>query len=184
MSTDKPDEQLLREFADGDRDALAALAERHEKRMLGFAYGFVSKRDPFAAEEAVQDAWIGVIRGAARFRADSSFKTWLYRILLNSCFRQGRRKQHDTQPLESNEIAACGAPYHDALEQSEWHARLRSVVATLPEQQRALVLLCFHHDLTRQQAADILAIPVGTLKSRLHATLAEIRTQLEPERIQ
>ncbi len=197
------DLDLIRAFAAGGSGAPAALgtlAERYERPMLGLARGLLGGRHD-AALDAVQDVWLRVIRHAAKFDGRSSVKTWLYRILMNRChvLRAASRRERpaadphgdaagahghpaSVAPGASNNV--LGAPLEaaplDTSADDETRAAVARHVAALPEGPRAVLLLCYHAGMSHPQAADILGIPIGTLKSRLHAGLAELRTRLAP----
>lgn len=175
------DERLLADFRAGDRLAFAELARRHERSMLGLAAGLLGGRRDLACD-AVQETWMRVIRFADRFDGRSQFKTWLFRILVNRC--------HDLLSLADGpatvaELPDPPTPTDSAptrpLEKSDELQTLRTAVARLPLDRRSIVLLCYHNGLTHEQAAEILEIPAGTLKSRLHAALTELREVLSPK---
>lgn len=177
MPPDPSDEDLLRRFARGDRSALDALARRHEPALLGLATGLLSGRADLA-HEAVQDAWLRVIRFARDFDHRSAVRTWLYRIVINRS-RDIRLKELATRnghlgspPVETG---ASPAPATDAS------SRLRRHIDRLPDSARLILLLCYHRGLSHPQAADVLGIPVGTLKSRLSTALAQLRSSLPEE---
>lgn len=175
------DEALLRRFADGDRCALEELARRYEAPLLGLARGLLGGRDDLACD-AVQETWLRIIRYARSFRGRSTPRTWIYRIVINQCHNiraKGRRSSHQTTSALHAEPAAHSAP--EPTTQSEDRERLRREVAQLSEDRRLILLLCYHDGLTHQQAAEVLDIPVGTLKSRLHAALTELRQRLPSE---
>ena len=119
-----------------------------------------------------------VIRYGKSFHAGSSFKTWIYRITINQCknIRDSIRK---TTPngLESQ----TDEPDHLPSPDTERSSELREAVAKLGQPRANVVLLCYHAGMTHEQAAEILQIPLGTLKSRLHAALGELRETLTPE---
>ncbi len=168
------DEELLQQFVGGDREALGRLAERHEPRMLGLARAILGSASS-GASDAVQQTWVRVVRFAAKYDRRASVRTWLYRILINECRAQSRSRR-STQPLESAEPPA--APSADDASDHEYRDRVRQVVADLDLNKRAVVLLCYHAWMTHEDAAAILEIPLGTLKSRLNAALAELRATL------
>jgi len=187
------DERLLRAFAAGDDAALAELARRYERSLLGLARGLLGGDD--LAREATQDAWVRVIRFAGRFDGRSSFKTWVYRIVINQCRdirRKTRRRGHEPrrqhswpEPVQGTSHAAgatgqesCGGHGAAGLAERERQATLRDAVARLPNDRRTLILLCYHDGVSHADAAEILRIPLGTVKSRLHAALAELRAAL------
>lgn len=190
------DEELLRAFVGGQRAALGELAERYEAYLLGLACGLLGGRRELACD-AVQEAWVRVIRFAGGFDFRSAVKTWLYRIVVNQCrtagFLQGagsREKTGET-PVPPERQAETPAPLSqartlmphshvaaDPVAKDEEQEQLRAAVAGLGAEQRTVVLLCYHAGLTYGEAAEILEIPVGTLKSRLHAALTELRAAL------
>lgn len=173
------DRDLFAAFVRGDRAALGEIAKRYEHGMHGMAYGLLGA-DRAAAADAVQETWVRVIRSARTFDGRSSVKTWMYRILINQCVAMRARDRsahgvHAFAPLHDAEnpgLAASGA---------EFNARLRAAVERLPEDRRTLTLLCYHSGMTHEQAAETLGIPLGTLKSRLHATLTSLRAALLEE---
>lgn len=173
----RTDEQLLAEFHRGDRRALAMLAERYEPPLLGLARALTGRED--LALDVVQEAWLRVIKYGRRFDGRSTFKTWMYRIVINHC--------HDLKRLDRSRTTDPGAiPPPPVLTEPAGHAaelngRLRSAVEDLADGQRLIVLLCYHRGLTHEQAADILELPIGTVKSRLHAALNTLRTCLAAE---
>lgn len=181
MSADETDGQLLERFTRGDAAALGVLAARYEGMLLGLARGLLGGRDELA-REAVQDAWMRVIRSARGFDARSSFKTWVYRIVINRChdIREREARQGATDP---GGAVAMMAQERGAAESKSHTGRpaLNGAFAGLPESKRLILLLCYHRGLTHEQAADVLGIPSGTLKSRLSAALAELRGVLERE---
>jgi RNA polymerase sigma-70 factor, ECF subfamily len=169
-SPDDHDMVLLRRFAAGERAALGDLARRHERSLLGLARGILDG-DSEAACDAVQAMWVRVIRYAKGFKGNSEVKTWLYRILINEC-RDMRRDR-----------AMVGGPAtlrlaQEARTDREHDGRLHSTLAALPNEKREILLLCYHAGVTHQIASEILEIPIGTLKSRLHAALKDLRAAL------
>jgi RNA polymerase sigma-70 factor (ECF subfamily) len=180
MSSSRTDESLLADFRTGDRGALAELARRYERAWLGAALGFVGGRRELACD-AVQETWVRIIRFADRFDQRSRFKTWAYRILINRCrdlLEMGNGHVVAEMPTDAAAPASRAAR---PAELADEHDSVRRAVSQLPPEQRAIVLLCYHADLTHEQAAEILELPSGTLKSRLHAALNELRRMLATE---
>ena len=167
------DEALIRAFNEGDDAALGELARRYETSLLGLASGLLGGRRDLASD-VVQETWMRVIRYGSGFNGRSSAKTWLFRIMMNRARDLRRKNDRQPEPTETrkSEPVARDEDRDDAL---------RQAVGRLAQPKREAVLLCYHHDLTHEQAADILEIPVGTVKSRLHAALEELRVQLPRE---
>ena len=174
------DEALIQRFAEaGDRDAITELAWRHEGAMVGLAWSIL--RDRAAAEDAVQDTWVRVIRHAKSFRGQSAFRTWLLRILIHRCRDTQRaaitaRSKARTYADTRTDAAPLDRP--DLTEDARAVAR---AVARLSPARAELVILCHHHGLTHVQAAEVLQIPVGTVKTRLYAAIDELRAILGEE---
>lgn len=177
---DDPDARLLRSFAAGEDSALSALAERRERDLLGLARGLLGGRRDLA-EEVVQDVWMRVVRSANTWDGRASVRTWLYRITVNRCRDVGRiEHRHEAKARAARETARAAEALMPPPD-SEGGALLRDAVASLDDARREVVLLCYHADLTHAQVADILEIPVGTVKSRLHAALSSLRADLATE---
>lgn len=177
---DQTDEQLLEDFARGNHAALGDLAHRYESSMLGLACGLLGQ-DQSLACDAVQDAWVRVIRHAAGFRRESTVKTWLYRITINCCKDLQGKWKGNARPLALADDAISDGSGSRQSPDDDRHERLNAALMALPVNTRTLLLLCYQQGLTHTFAADVLGIPVGTLKSRLNTALNELRQRLESE---
>lgn len=177
----RSDESLLADFHRGDRRALATLADRYERPLLGLAHALTGRED--LALDAVQEAWLRVIKHGRRFDGRSTFKTWMYRIVINQCHDLRRREaaRPEAPTLCPPPPTPAGRTPADPGYAPELNGRLRRAVEGLSEGQQLLVLLCYHRGVTHGQAADILGIPLGTVKSRLHSALGGLRARLEAE---
>ncbi len=183
MDTRGTDEQLLAAFVKGDRDALGALARRYEPSLLGLARALLGGSSPLAMD-AVQETWVRVIRYGASFNGRSSFRTWLYRIAINRC-RDLTPRARPAAPGDEEAAARSAAEESRGLAgplDAEHNRTLHDAVARLGEAKREVVLLCYHEGMTHELAAQVLEIPLGTLKSRLHAALCELRETLGEKR--
>lgn len=174
------DATLLRDFVAGRREALGDLARRHERALLGLAYGLLGGRQSLA-QDAVQETWVRVVRFARGFAGQSSVKTWLYRILINQCRTMRESERLATVPPADVPEGGTDADRAAATcdrQPPERMDGLRGQVEQLDADKRVILLLCYHEGLTHEQAAEILGLPLGTLKSRLHAALTELRAAL------
>ena len=181
MAIGKTDEELLRAFAAGKRAALGTLAERYERPLLGLMSGMLGRSDAELACDIVQETWVRVIRHAAQFDGRSRFKTWVYRIAINQCRSALASKPANEVPSNPDANTESQSSPTANAENNEYVDRVRAAVAALPPDKRGVVLLCYHNGMRHDEAAEVLEIPVGTLKSRLHAALAELRERLTPE---
>lgn len=174
------DSDLLAQHVAGDHDAFSTLVTRHRDRLWAVALRTLGNPDD--AADALQDALLSAHRGAAGFRGNSAVTTWLHRIVVNACLDFARRKAvRPTQPLL--EDPATSAPDHIGT-----HETALAVVAalrTLPAEQAAAVVLVDIEGFSVEEAAAILDVPTGTVKSRCaraRARLAQQLTDLDPRR--
>lgn len=163
------DAELLRAHVEGDPLAFAELVRRHRDRLWAVALRTIGDREE--AADAVQDALLSAHRAAARFRGDSAVTTWLHRIVVNSCLDRIRRRQaHPTVPLPDGRSAADGgaggvepaAPVQD----HDTALVVRAALAELPAEQRAALVLVDIQGYAVVEAAAILGVAEGTIKSR------------------
>lgn len=174
MTETKTDDMLLAEFVRGERLSLAALADRYERSMLGLAMGLLGGRRDLAMD-AAQETWVRVIRFAGGFRGQSSVKTWIYTILVHQCrsIRSAEKTLAERAPRAAEEGRGAEPVGGDE--------RLRRAVEALGDGPREVVLMCYHLGMTHEAVAEVLGAPLGTVKSRLHAGLKELRAALSPE---
>lgn len=171
------DERLLARFVSGDDEALGQLAQRYEGLLLGLCTGMLGDRA--LAAEAVQETWLRVIRHSRTYDGRASVKTWVYQIAINRCrdmgkARSARAARERTHHARSEEARRA----HVIEEPGSIDPRLEAAVGSLEDHQRETVILCYHRGLTHRQAAEVLGVPMGTIKSRLSKALEKLRESL------
>ena len=180
---DLDDAALMARHVDGDTAAFGVLISRHRDRAWSVALRTLG--DPVEAADAVQDAFVSAFRGAASFRSEAKFSTWLHRIVVNACLDRVRRaRARATVPLEETAALAVADP-HDAIAASDLAADVGAALRLISEDQRIAVLLVDVHGLPVDEAAAVLGVPAGTVKSRCHrgrAALAGHLGHLRPRR--
>ena len=163
----------------GEREAFDRLVERYQRDVYRLCYRYVNNHED--ANDMAQEVFLKAYRAIGRFRGDSSFSTWLYRIAVNTClnFRAARRApvQELPEALPDRTIGAA-----ERLESDEVSARVRAAVSRLPEKQRAAVILKIYHELTHEEVAGILGSTVGTVKANLFHALGKLRKLMAEER--
>jgi RNA polymerase sigma-70 factor (ECF subfamily) len=189
------DEELLARLRDGDEAAFVALVGRYQGSLLRVARTFVPS--DAVAEEVVQDTWMGVVRGIDRFEGRSSFKTWLFRILVNRARTSGVR-EHRHVSIDSTEPAvgpdrfdgngAWAEPLSpwesdvdDRLVAASWGPALRAAIDELPDRQRDVVLLRDVEGLSGADVCEVLGLSEGNQRVLLHRGRSRLRTVLEAE---
>jgi RNA polymerase sigma-70 factor (ECF subfamily) len=159
----------------GDRDAFDGLVQRYQRDVYRLCYRYVNNHDD--ANDAAQEVFLRAYRAIGRFRGESAFSTWLYRIAVNTClnFRAARKPPGDELPdtLVDPQPGALAS-----VEKDERARRVRDAVSRLPEKQRATVILKVYHDLTHEEVAGILGATVGTVKANLFHALGNLKKTL------
>jgi RNA polymerase sigma-70 factor, ECF subfamily len=163
------DADLLRAHLDGDAGAFGEIVRRHRDRLWAVALRTVGDREE--AADAVQDALLNAHRNAAKFRGDAAVTTWLHRIVVNACLDRIRRRQaHPTVPLPDGNRTdddRPSAPEPAApVEDHDTKLVVRQALADLPVEQRAAIVLVDVQGYPVSEAAEILGVAEGTIKSR------------------
>jgi RNA polymerase sigma-70 factor (ECF subfamily) len=172
VSDAEQDRALLQAHLDGDPGAFAERVRRHQGRLWVVAVRTL--RDPEEAADALQDAFVSAFRNAASYRGEAAVTTWLHRIVVNACLDRVRRaKARPTVPLPETDVAARGDDHAAA----EARVDVQAALARLPEHQRVALVLVDLQDLSVAEAAAVLGVAEGTVKSRCargRAALAEL----------
>lgn len=156
------DQQLLAAHVDGDTDAFGEVVRRHQDRLWAVAVRTLGDREE--AADALQDALVSAYRRAATYRGDAAVTTWLHRIVVNACLdRVRRRAARRTDPLHEHGDPAEPRDEHAS---TETRVDVRAALDTLPEHQRVALVLVDMQGLSVAEAAAVLQVAEGTVKSR------------------
>ena len=181
---ERSDEQLLDSYRHGDRATFALLVGRYQRELYHFLVRFLGNRA--AAEDVFQETFLQVHQSAEQFDPQRRFRPWLFTIAANKARdlirSQARRPANPLQATispgddESGEFidlmqSASELP-SDPMEKRELQQLVHNTVATMPEHLREILLLSYFHQFPYKQISEILDIPLGTVKSRLHAAVA------------
>ncbi len=176
----RDDHALMAAHVAGDPEAFGELVRRHRDRLWAVALRTTS--DPEDASDALQDALISAYRNASSFRGESAVTTWLHRVVVNACLdRMRRRKVRPTVPLpdEDGDTGYRGlADPRDDLDRLELRMEIDKARAALPVDQRAAVVLVDVEGLSVAEAAEVLGVPEGTIKSRCSRGRARLAVAL------
>ncbi|HET9316899.1 MAG TPA: sigma-70 family RNA polymerase sigma factor [Vicinamibacteria bacterium] len=166
------DREAIEACRQGEREAFDRLVERYQRDVYRLCYRYVNNHQD--ANDMAQEAFLKAYRALSKFRGDSAFSTWLYRIAVNTClnFRAARRAPQEEL---SEHLADGAAGVAERLQADEQSARVREAVARLPQKQRATLILKIYHDLTHEEVARALGSSVGTVKANLFHALGNLR---------
>lgn len=175
----------------GDLGAFDELVRRYEKQVFNFAYRMTQNYDD--ASDIASDAFMKVYNAIESFRGDANFSTWLFRIITNLYLDSRKRsKAHMNIPLdeyidleESSVARQIEDPSPSPIQQIEANERadvIGQAINELPEYQRVMVLLYHTHGKSYEEIAEIVGLPIGTVKSRLNRARLALKKSLESER--
>lgn len=188
-ATARDDAELIAETLQGIPESFGVLVRKYQDRLYNAMAHLTGNMDD--ARDVVQDALVQAFRGLASFRNTSAFYTWLYRIAFNVAASRRRRRRIFTSLEQVREN--CGSEPVDAgpapgeqLDQDERCQFVRHAIGQLAEEHRAVLVLREMDGLRYEEIADILNLPVGTVRSRLHRARMQLRDllagRLAPER--
>jgi RNA polymerase sigma-70 factor, ECF subfamily len=185
------DASLVERLRTGDESAFVALVLRYQSRLARLALATVGNRA--VAEEVCQDTWLAVVRGVDRFQGRSSFKTWLFHILLNRAhtavgkeLRAGRPEEDVEERFDaSGAWASPPVPWSeradDRIVAEQLAPRVRTLLAKLPDSQRQVVALRDVEGLSAGDVASLLGLTAGNQRVLLHRGRSRLRALLSPE---
>jgi RNA polymerase sigma factor (sigma-70 family) len=177
----QPDDELVILCQKGDQEAFQRLVDHYAP--LAYRTAALIVNDGPIAEDVVQEAFVLAWRGMDKFKPYGSLRAWLLRIVVNRALSQKRRKVLPTVATSSEEIAVTEGENtaQDSLEQWELHHLIGQALGELRESYRVAVILRHFAELSVPEIAKVLGWRQGTVKSRLHRALSELRERLEPE---
>ena len=176
----RADSDLLAAYVSGDTDALAVLVYRYQRVLLSLVRNLAwFEPDP---EAVVQEVWLRVLKGAGTFSGQAKVSTWLHRVTVNEAITAARRRRaHRGTPVgevfdnfdlpDRNDPADPAEP---VIDREHAAALLPDLLALLPRDQRLVLEVLYLDGLTNEEAAELLGVAVGTVKSRAHRARATI----------
>jgi len=181
------DLSLVRACREGQTEAYGELVRRHQARLYPTVLRLLGSHED--ARDALQDAFIRGFEKLEQYQGESSFHTWIYRIAVNMALSRLRTRRsrgalrlwgsrHDPPMIDVPDESPESDPSH-SIERAEREARIAAALATLGEDQRAVIVLKDFDGRRYEEIAEILKIPVGTVRSRLHRARALLRTELQ-----
>lgn len=189
QSDPRTDEQLLGGYRDGDRESFALLMKRYQRELYHFLVRFMGDR--VLADDVFQETFLQVHQSAAQFDSSRRFRPWLFTIAANKA--RDMIRSNNRRPTTA--LQAAIAPSEDSggefidllksadnlpsesMERREVQQKVQQTVQAMPEHLREILLLSYFHQFPYKQISDILDIPLGTVKSRLHAAVAHFADQ-------
>jgi RNA polymerase sigma-70 factor (ECF subfamily) len=192
VGVDAPtDEKLIRDFLAGKPESFELLVRRHSPELYQFIVRFIG--DSVSAEDIVQEAFLQVYHSASDFDPNRRFKPWLFTIAANKARdylrRQNRRREVSFEAQVGNEkdggqrfldlLSRDDVQPDEDLQLDEQRRLLKEVMDSMPAKYTEVLVLAYYHRFPYKEIAEILGIPLGTVKSRLHAAIAAFSEQYQ-----
>lgn len=179
------DAELLEHYMDGDEAAFQEIVARYKNSLYAFLKQFLNRTD--LVEDVFQETFLQLFTSRASFDLSRPLRPWLFTIAANKAKDALRKSQRtsavpigaisDAQDMSFDEMLSTlgsdNAVPHDELERNETATQVNEVIAGLPENLREILILAYFNKFSYKQMADVLSIPIGTVKSRLHTAVAK-----------
>jgi len=187
VNVNPDDHRLIAECLQGRTAAFGELVRRYQDRLYNTVYRLVDNSED--AQDVIQDAFLNAYQSLNSFKGDSQFFTWLYRIAVNTAIsfkrkrrvvlaiRSNRPGSGDSEPLDSSEFSR---PEH-ALEKAEQERRIQGALQRLSAEHRTVLILKDMEGQKYETMAEVLQVPIGTVRSRLHRARLELRELLQQD---
>jgi RNA polymerase sigma-70 factor, ECF subfamily len=165
VTTPPTDAELIGLVVAGDRDAFDQIMRNHEDRVFSVCLRIMTSRD--LALDATQETFLTVFRKANQFKGNSALGTWIYRIAVNTCYdqlRKGKRRRTEAMPegFDPRDPSA-----EEALESAALRPEIQAALDQIPTDFRSAIILSDLEGMSLPEVANVLGVPVGTVKSRL-----------------
>jgi RNA polymerase sigma-70 factor (ECF subfamily) len=180
--SEQDDAQLVKASQHGDQEAFAFLVQRHQRLVFNMVLRML--QDYEEASEITQEAFLAAWRGLSSFRGEARFATWLYRIAYNRALKQLERRKREQSlqaAIEAEQILEMvnkQQRVEDILELRAQQAMVREQIEKLPARYRSVLILRHLQEMTYEEMADILSIPIGTIKTHLFRARHLLRERL------
>lgn len=182
------DQELVRRVQSGDKSAFDLLFSRYQQKIINLISRYV--KDNSEVQDVAQEAFIKAFRALPRFRGESAFYTWLYRIAINTAknhlVSRGRRPPNTDVDIDDAELNPTSTVLQEAespeaaLARDQLSSGIDAAIAELPEDLRSAVTLREFDGLSYEQIAEIMDCPVGTVRSRIFRARESIERHIEP----
>lgn len=174
-------QELIQRCINRDKEAMSMLYENYRDQVYKTAY--LLTRNAALSDDITQESFIRVFSKISLYKAEYSFESWLYKVVLN-VYRNMNRKEHFMNtflPFLEIDVPDKGVTPAGNLEQNEQKDVISDMVKMLPNKISEVIILKYFVFLSQEEIAEVLQIPVGTVKSRIHTGLDRIRNQIEAD---
>jgi len=177
-TAEQDDLQLIAASKGGDQDAFAQLVQRYQRRVFNLVYRMLQQYEE--ANETTQETFLAAWQGLPAFRGDARFATWLYRIAYNCSLKQLEQRKRDKALQVALEAEQDNAKLVDTeMDVRDRQALVREHLSHLPAKYRIVLILRHLQDMTYEEMAEILTMPIGTIKTHLFRARNLLKERLQ-----
>jgi len=181
------DHRLIADCLRGDPAAFGGLVSRYQDRLFNTVYRLVG--NPEDAADVVQEAFLSAYQSLGSFKGDAQFFTWLYRIAVNAAITHRRKQRGGMKAIKTSDSSPGVEPLDPTLsnqpgyrlEMREEERRVHEALQRLSAEHRAVLIMKDMEEMKYEEMADLLGVPIGTVRSRLHRARIELKEILERE---
>lgn len=185
MDTPGTDEIIVQRALTGDAEAFGEIVRRWERRIFALAYGMLGREED--ARDATQETFLAAFRNLRGFRGEAKVSSWLHRIAVNQCItrqRQARvRSEAALEDEQEKDATSFATPIHNSplrvVEGRQETVAVRRAINGLPVELRQVVIMKEFEELTFREIADVLDLPLSTVKSRLYTAIKQLQMRLQ-----
>ncbi|HEX5965229.1 MAG TPA: sigma-70 family RNA polymerase sigma factor [Pyrinomonadaceae bacterium] len=185
MDTPGTDEIIVQRALTGDAEAFGEIVRRWERRIFALAYGMLGREED--ARDATQETFLAAFRNLRGFRGEAKVSSWLHRIAVNQCItrqRQSRvRSESALDDEQEKDAASFATPVHYSplrvVEGRQETTAVRRAINSLPIELRQVVIMKEFEELTFREIAEVLELPLSTVKSRLYTAMKQLQMRLQ-----
>ena len=172
------EQQIIKQILAGDKKAYAHIINEYKNPL--YATILRMTRNPQTAQDFVQEAFIKIYEQLPKYNGKGSFKSWLYRVAINFCIDEFRKKSYQIKQAELQDDQLVNESHPEVIFlKKEQSRQLEKLIATLPELERMILLLRYVNELSYAEIADLLHIPLSDVRNKLHRAKKKMRNQVQ-----
>lgn len=174
------EQRWIQQVLAGDKQAYANIIDKYKNQL--YATILRMTRNPQDAQDLVQDAFIKVYRNLDKYDANGSFSGWLYRVAINHCMDEFRKNRYSTVQVEIDETKVVNHEHPEVVFlKKEKRRQLERLIATLPEDERLIILLRYVNEISYEEIGEVMDVPLSTVRNKLHRAKKKMRETVKRE---
>ena len=172
--------QWIQEVLDGNKQAYAHIINKYKNQLYATILRMCN--NPQDAQDLVQDAFIKVYNQLSKYNGKGSFSSWMYRVALNHCMDEFRKKRYKMKQVEINEEHVVNLNHPEVIFlKKEKSRQLERLIATLPEDERLIILLRYVNELSYNEISELAEVPLSKVRNKIHRAKKKMRDTVTKE---